>query len=57
MERIVPPIRPQDQGPAVANFQEALLFIVGGMASGLESCAKELLRKKMKRERASISLN
>jgi ABC toxin N-terminal region/Neuraminidase-like domain len=29
MERIIPPIRPQDQGPAVANFQEALLFIVG----------------------------
>src|SRR6266542_5087907 len=28
MERIVPPIRPQDHGPAVSNFQQAMLFIV-----------------------------
>jgi peptidoglycan hydrolase-like protein with peptidoglycan-binding domain len=28
MNKIIPPIRLQDQGPAVANFQEALLFIV-----------------------------
>lgn len=28
MERIIPPIRPQDQGPSVANLQQALLFIV-----------------------------
>jgi peptidoglycan hydrolase-like protein with peptidoglycan-binding domain len=28
MNRIIPPIRFQDQGPAVANLQEALLFIV-----------------------------
>lgn len=28
MERIIHPIRPQDQGPAVLNLQEALLFIV-----------------------------
>ena len=28
METIVPPIRPQDQGPAVGNLHEALLFII-----------------------------
>ena len=28
MERITPPIRPQDQGPAVVNFQQAMLFII-----------------------------
>jgi hypothetical protein len=28
MKKISPPIRPQDHGPAVANLQEALLFIV-----------------------------
>src|SRR5438128_676508 len=28
MKRIISPIRPQDQGPVVANLQEALLFIV-----------------------------
>lgn len=28
MNKIIPPIRLQDQGPAVANLQEALLFIV-----------------------------
>ena len=27
MQRIIPPIRPNDSGPAVANLQEALLFI------------------------------
>jgi hypothetical protein len=28
MEKIVPPIRPQDHGPTVANLQEALLFSI-----------------------------
>jgi hypothetical protein len=28
MERIIPPIRPQEHGTAVANFQEEMLFIV-----------------------------
>ena len=28
MNKIVAPIRPQDQGSAVANLQEALLFII-----------------------------
>src|SRR5215471_9197964 len=28
MEKIVPPIQIQDHGSAVANFQEALLFII-----------------------------
>ena len=28
MNQIIPPIRSQDQGPAVANLQEALLFII-----------------------------
>jgi len=28
MDKIVAPIRPADKGPAVANFQQAMLFIV-----------------------------
>jgi len=28
MERIIPPIRLQDRGPSIANFQQAMLFIV-----------------------------
>jgi hypothetical protein len=27
MEHIVPPVRPQDEGPAAANLQQALLFV------------------------------
>jgi hypothetical protein len=28
VDRIVAPIKPQDNGPAVANLQQAMLFIV-----------------------------
>ena len=51
MEKIVPPIRPQDHGPAVANLQEALLlFLNRGLILAREEGARREVSTALQRE-------
>jgi len=55
MNKILPPIRLQNQGPAVANFQEAVLFIVDKRQSSAQGLSLAQRRQTLTAEIAAQS--